>query len=502
MSVIKQLAGQTAIYGVSSMFARILNFLLTPLYVTSFSTAQYGEVSELYANVAFFMVLLSFGMETAFFRFSKTEENKNSVYNTALTFIAFSSGAFMLVGILFTQSIAEIIGYASRPDFVIYLALILGFDAFASIPMAKLRNENRAKKFAQINLINIGTNIFFNLLFIAYAKTSLDQGNKTALVEILYKPEIGIAYIFISNLIATLVKILLLLPEFLQVKWQLNKKLLKNMLIYSLPLMLGSFAGIINETFDRILLRRIIEPEHGVEFAKEQVGIYSGIYKLAILISLFIQAFRYAAEPFFFSRAKEKDANETYRTVMNYFVLAVSIMFMVIMMYLDIFKWLLPKTEYWEGLHIVPILLFANIFLGIYYNQSIWYKLSGQTKFGAYIAIGGAVLTIGMNILLIPILGYVASAWTTFVVYGGMMVTSYFLGQKHYPIPYNLKKVGFYLVFALVLFGLSWCFKYFITENIGATLSFNSALLFFYLWFVFNLEGISLKGIFKNLLRG
>jgi O-antigen/teichoic acid export membrane protein len=498
MSVIKKLAGQTAIYGVSSMFARILNFLLTPLYVTSFSVAQYGEVSELYANVAFFIILLGFGLETAYFKFSKSENDQSKVYGTALTSIAFSGGLFILIGLTFTQSIADFIGYASRPDFIIYLSLILGLDAFSSIPMAKLRNEGNAKRFAQINLINIGTNIFFNLLFIAYAKTSFDQGNKTALVELLYNPEIGIAYIFISNLIATGVKLMLLYPEIIRVKWQINKLLLKRMLIYSLPLMIGNFAGIINETFDRLLLRRVIEPEHGIQFAKEQVGIYSGVYKLSILISLFIQAFRYAAEPFFFARAKDKNANETYRTVMNYFVLAVASMFLFILLYLEIFKWLLPKTAYWEGLHIVPVLLMANIFLGIYYNQSIWYKLSGQTKFGAYIAIGGAILTIGLNLIFIPILGYVASAWTTFLVYGGMRVTSYLLGQKHYPIPYNLKKVFFFLIFAVGLYGLSLGFKYFFQDSVILCLGFNTLIFGFYIWFIIKLEGIDVRSMLKK----
>lgn len=498
MSVIKKLAGQTAIYGVSSMFARILNFLLTPLYITSFSTAQFGEVSELYANVAFFMVLLGFGMETAFFRFSKTEGDKTGVYSTALTFLAVSSGLFILVGFLFTQSIAELIGYASRPDFIIYLALILGLDAFATIPMAKLRDEGRAKKFAQINLINIGTNIFFNLLFIAFAKTSYDNGNRTALVELIYHPAIGIGYIFISNLIATGVKLLLLYTEIVKVKWQINRRLLINMLVYSLPLMLGSFAGIINETFDRILLRRIIEPVDGVEVAKQQVGIYSGVYKLSILISLFIQAFRYAAEPFFFARAKEANANHTYRTVMNYFVLAVSIMFLFILLYLDIFKWLLPDKEYWEGLYVVPILLMANIFLGIYYNQSIWYKLSGQTKFGAYIAMGGAALTVVLNLLFIPVLGYLASAITTFLVYGGMMVTSYLLGQKHYPIPYNLRKTSFFILFAVALYLVSLGFKVLFPESLGMALGFNTLLFSFYLWFIYNLEGLSFRELLKK----
>ena len=270
------------------------------------------------------------------------------------------------------------------------------------------------------------------------------------------------------------------------------------MLIYSLPLMLGSFAGIINETFDRILLRRVLEPEYGVVFAKQQVGIYSGVYKLSILISLFIQAFRYAAEPFFFARAKEKNANETYRTVMNYFVLAVSVMFLFILMYLEVFKWLLPKKEYWEGLHVVPILLIANIFLGVYYNQSIWYKLSGQTKFGAYIAIGGAIVTIVLNVIFIPILGYVASAWTTLLVYGGMMLVSYYLGQKHYPIPYNLRRSGFFLLFAIALYGISVGFKIIFPDSILIILSFNTLLFSFYLWFIYKLEGIDIKSLLKN----
>ena len=501
MSVIKQLAGQTAIYGVSSILGRVFNYLLTPLYTYSFVQEKYGEVSEMYAYVAFFIVLLTFGMETAFFKFSSSEDNKSKVYNTAFTSVIFTSVTFILFGLIFTQSIADFIGYASRPDFVVYFAFILGIDAFCSIPLASLRQQNKAKRFAIINLTNIGVTIFFNLLFIAFAKTNFDNENHTAIVDFLYKPEIGVAYVFLANLLASIVKLLMLLPEVIKLRWELDYKMLKTMVIYSFPIMIAGFAGIINETFDRLLIRRIIEPEQGVVYAKEQVAIYSGVYKLAILISLFIQAFRYAAEPFFFAQEKQKDSKTIYAKVMNYFVLAVSIMFLFVLFYLDIFKYFLAPS-YWVGLKIVPILLFANIFLGIYYNQSIWYKLSGQTKFGAYIAIGGALLTIGLNILLIPMLGYVASAWTTFIVYGGMMVASYFLGQKHYPIPYNLKKVGFYLLFSLVLFGLSWCFKAFITDSLGATLSFNSALLFFYLWFVFNLEGINLKGIFKNLLRG
>ncbi|MEN9001104.1 MAG: polysaccharide biosynthesis C-terminal domain-containing protein, partial [Flavobacteriales bacterium] len=240
------------------------------------------------------------------------------------------------------------------------------------------------------------------------------------------------------------------------------------------------------------------EPEQGVLIAKQQVGIYSGVYKLSLLVTLFIQAFRYAAEPFFFARAQDKNANETYRTVMNYFVLAVSVMFLFILLYLEIFKWFLPDKDYWEGLHVVPILLIANIFLGIYYNQSIWYKLSGQTKFGAYIAIGGAIVTVVLNLLFIPILGYVACAWTTLIVYGGMMLVSYRLGQKHYPIPYNLRKSGFFLLFAISLYGISVGFKTIFPDSLLLILGFNTVLFAFYLWFIYKLEGIDIKSFLKN----
>jgi len=500
LSVIKKLAGQTAIYGVSSILGRVFNYLLTPLYISSFTPEVYGENTEMYAYVAFFMVVLTFGLETAFFNFSTKKENdKESVYSTALTFLAGSSVLFILIGLLFTQSIANIIGYASRPDFVLYFVFILAFDAFSAIPMARLRQENKAKKFALINLANIGVNIFFNLLFIWYAKGQFDENSTNWLSEMFYKPEIGIAYIFIANLIASSVKLALLYKEILLVKWQWNMQLLKQMLVYSLPLMFAGFAGIINETFDKILLRKLLEPEHGIVYAKQQVGIYGGVYKLSILISLFIQAYRYAAEPFFFAKAKDKDAKKTYAYIMNYFVIVVSILFLGVVLYLEVFKWiLLPNEAYWIGLKVVPILLLANVCLGIYYNQSIWYKLSHQTKYGAYLAIGGAILTVILNVIFIPSYGFVASAWATLAVYFSMMVASYFLGQKHYPIPYNLKKIGFYLGFTFVIYGISLAFKYFFPDNIWVILTFNTGLMAFYLWFIVRLEKIDLRGILKR----
>ena len=499
MSVIKKLAGQTAIYGASSILARVFNFLLTPLYIKRFTTEVYGENTEMYAYVAFLMVVLTFGLETAFFNFStKENKDKESVYSTALTFLAGTSVIFIVLGLVFTQSIADIIGYASRPDFVLYFIFVLALDAFSAIPMARLRQENKAKKFALINLANIGVNITFNLLFIWYGKGCLDDENTNWISEALYNPEIGIAYIFIANLIASAVKLLLLYKEILLIKWQWNIQLLKQMLIYGLPLMIAGLAGIINETFDKILLRKILEPEHGVVYAKEQIGIYGGVYKLSIIISLFIQAYRYAAEPFFFAKAKDADAKKTYAHIMNYFVIAVSVMFLGVLLYLEVFKLLLLNNEeYWVGLKVVPILLLANVCLGIYYNQSIWYKLSGQTKYGAYFAIGGALLTIILNVIFIPYFGFVASAWATLIVYASMMITSYYFGQKQYPIPYNLKKTSFYLTFALVLYGISVLFKYFVPESLWMELGFNTLLFVTYLWFIYKLEGINLKSLLK-----
>ena len=500
MSVIKKLAGQTAIYGVSSILARVLNQFLTPFYILVFVKASIiGQITLMYSYVAFFMILLSFGLETAFFNFSNKEKDKEKVYSSALTFIAVTSVLFIVFGSIFSQNLADLIGFSSRPDFVVYFAFVLGFDAFSSIPMARLRQEGKPKKFALINIANIGANIFFSLFFLWYCKGNYDAGNSNWLIDLIYNPELGIAYVFLANLLASLTKLVLLYKEIILIKWQWNIVLLKKMMIYGLPLMVAGFAGIINETFDKILLQKILTPKHGIEYAQQQVGIYGGVYKLSIIISLFIQAYRYAAEPFFFAKAKDKDAQKTYSMVMNYFVIAVCVMFLGVLLYLEIFKWIfVPREEFWIGLKVVPILLLANICLGIYYNQSIWYKLSGQTKYGAYLAIGGALLTIILNVIFIPYFGFVASAWATLAVYASMMVASYFLGQKHYPIPYNLRKIGFYLAFTLSVYGISLVFKYFFSENVGTVLTFNTALMGFYLWFIYKLEGINLKGFLKR----
>jgi len=296
--------------------------------------------------------------------------------------------------------------------------------------------------------------VALNFFFLGYCMTSYQAGETNFIIDALYNPEIGVGYVFISNLAASVFKILMSLPTFYGIKLTFNLSLLKKLLIYGSPLLIAGLAGIVNETLDRILLKYLLFDTLGELEAMSQLGIYGACYKLSIIITLFIQAFRYAAEPFFFAQAKNKDAPEVYANVMNYFVAVCGLIFLGVTLYLDIIKFFIPNPEYWVGLKVVPILLLANICLGIYFNQSIWYKMTDKTKYGAYIAIGGAIITIVLNVILIPILGYMGSAWTTLVVYALMVISSYLLGQRHFPVPYNLKKVGSYLALALVLFYL------------------------------------------------
>ncbi|MEO9532473.1 MAG: oligosaccharide flippase family protein [Crocinitomicaceae bacterium] len=455
MSVIKKLAGQTAIYGVSSILGRLLNYLLVPLHTSEtygFGESDYGIISEFYAFVAFFIVLLTFGMETTFFRFVNRSEDKEKTFNQAASIVIVLSSLFLITVVIFSQSIANWMGYPDYQNFVIWFAAILAVDATTSLFLAKLRFRNEAKKFALIQLSSIGVNILLNLIFI------LGFWDNT-------QPELslGIGFIFLANLISSFVKPLLLFKEVSLFRFVWDKAMAKAMFIFALPLAIAGFAGIVNETIDRILVKRLLmgdgTPEQ-LEYAQAQVGIYSANYKLSILITIFIQAFRYAAEPFFFSLEKDEGKDKVYSKVMTYFIAIVTLMFLVISLNLDLFKWFIPNTSYHEGLKVVPILLLANICLGIYYNQSIWYKLADKTKFGAYIAIGGAILTLALNFALIPVFGYLGAAWTTLAVYFSMMVASHILGQKHYPIKYNLRKAGLYTFSALILFSIGYFIDY------------------------------------------
>ncbi len=456
MQALKKLAGQTAIYGLSSIIGRFLNYLLVPLHVVQFTTDQYGVITEMYAYVAFLVVLLTYGMETAFFRFSnRKDQDPNKVYNMAFCAVGFSSFLFIVLSFIFQQPIADWLRYPNHNEYVAWFAMIVGLDAVSSIPLAKLRSLNKAKTFAAINLSNVAINIGLNLFFIAYCMPAYEEGTRNFLINTFYSPEIGVGYVFMSNLAASLVKFLVLIPFMRTRQWQLDLALIRKMLIYALPLLVAGLAGIVNETLDRVLLKRLLIDKLGPIETLSQLGIYGACYKVSIIISLFIQAFRYAAEPFFFSYSKEKDSKETYAKIMNYFVVVCTTIFLGVLLFMDFIKYFIPNEDYWVGLKVVPVLLLANICLGIYYNQSIWYKMTDKTFMGAYIAIFGAIITVVLNIMLIPVFGYEGSAWATLICYASMVLVSYFLGHKYYPIPYQVGRVIFYILVALGIFMLT-----------------------------------------------
>ncbi len=447
MNTIKKLVGQTAIYGLSSIVGRFLNYLLVPLYTYNLPTEQYGVVTELYAYVSFLIIILTYGMETGFFRFSEIETNLNKVYSTTLTSLLSTSSLFIIFFLVFYKNVASAIGYSSHPEYILWFAFIIATDAFVSIPFAKLRRENKAVKFATIKLINIFVNVGLNLFFIKLCPYLIEQNPDSWVVAFGFG-DISIKYIFISNLVASLITLILLLPDIFGVKLEFDKALLKKILIYSLPLLVAGLAGMVNETLDRILLKVLLPASSDI---MQQIGIYGANYKIAILMTLFIQMFRYAAEPFFFSQAKEKDAKEIYAKVMKFFVIFGLLIFLFVMLYIDAIKYFIG-ADYRSGLKIVPIILLANLFLGVIYNLSVWYKLTNKTKFGAYIALIGAGITILLNIILIPKIGYMGSAWATFFCYLLMMIISFIWSRKTYKIVYDLKSLLFYFFLALVIF--------------------------------------------------
>lgn len=491
MNPLKKLAGQTAIYGLPSILLRILGYLLTPLYTRVLDTQEYGSYVYLYSVVAFMIVVLTYGMETAFFRFYSKDEKNEKVYATSLISLLFTSAFFVVLMLIYTTPIARAIGYEGRPDYIRYFCFILAFDAISAIPFAKLRAQNKARRFALLRMINIVINIALNLAFLLLIPAIISgsaQGGSW--FTSLFPTQNLVQYIFISNLVASAVTLLLLIPEMKISFHAFSPRLLGSMLKYALPLLIAGFAGIINETFDRVLLKHLLP----ADIADSQVGIYGACYKISILITLFIQAYRYAAEPFFFSQAGQKDAKQIYSQMLTYFVLIISIIFLVTMLYLDVIILFIGK-DFREGRPVISILMLANICLGIFYNLSIWYKLTSQTLYGALMAVIGAVITVVLNLWMIPDYGYMGSAWATLICYFVMMVISYRLGQKHFPIRYNLRKIAFYLGGALIIYFVSTLFD---SQQISVRLLIGTVLLVLYLTVVTILEYANLKRIISS----
>ena len=479
MNPLKKLAGQTVIYGLSSVVGRLLNYLLVPLYTRYFLPEEYGVITELYAYVAFLVVILTYGIETSFFRYSQKSPNKKTVYSTALISLLITSTIFVSIIYFNAFSIANWLQYPNFPEYIRWFAIIIGLDAVSAISFAKLREQNKASRFALVRLVNIFINIGLNLFFIIYCPYALENGlSSVGFVNSVYSADIGIGYIFIANLIASMVTFLMLFPEMIKSVWIFDKSLWKQMMIYGLPLLIAGLAGMTNETIDRILLKHLLLD---TENASSELGLYGAFYKLSILMILFIQTFRFAAEPFFFAQEKEKNARKVYADVMKYFIIITSFIFLSVSLFYDFIILFLGENYHDpRGFKVVSILLAANLFLGIYYNLSIWYKLSEKTKYGAYLSIFGAIITLILNFILIPIIGFVGSAWATLVCYFCMTVTSYFLGKKHYKIPYPLRRIFLYLGLTLFLFSTSVYFNF--------NMIFNSIYIILFISVAFFLE--------------
>jgi O-antigen/teichoic acid export membrane protein len=449
MGIIKKLASQTAIYGISSIFGRFLNYLLVPLYTYSFSAAEYGVVSEFYAYAGFFSVLLLFGFETGYFRFrDKEHQGRDIAYSTALIFVVLVNLGFLLFILLVNQRLSAALHYANHPEYVLCFTLILILDAIASIPFARLRAEDKSFRFAGIKVTEILITVLLSLFFIIYWP-KLYEENPHSWIAKIYDPAIGVGYIFIANLIASIFKFILLTPQLAGLAWGFDRALFARMIRYSLPMVVIGFAGIINEMLDRALLKYLLP--YDLQTNMKMLGIYSACYKLSILMSLFIQAFRYAAEPFFFAYSGNSDARTVYAKVLKFFVIFCVFIFLLVTLFIDFFKYFVGE-EFRAGLEVVPILLLANLFLGIYVNLSIWYKLTDRTLMGAFVSLAGAALTIVLNIWWIPEFGYVGSAWATLACYASMAIASYILGRRYYPVAYDVKRVIAYITLGVGLY--------------------------------------------------
>jgi len=485
----KKLAGDTAIYGASSIVGRFLNWWLVPYYSFMFLPGEYGVVTNMYAYVAFFLVLLTYGMETSYFRYASKSEDPEKVYSTSIISLFFTTVSFVLLASAFRHEIAALIRYPDHPEYILWFALILGIDAFTAIPFARLRLNNRPVKFAFIKLVFIAFNIGFNLFFISLCPKIISN-NPDSVIHLVYSEEIGVGYVFISNLLASAITLILLLPEIFRMNFVFDGKLLRQMLSYGFPILIVGLTGMVNQNIDKVLLPFLIPEEQNPMF---QLGVYGANYKLAVLMNMFIQAFRYAFEPFFFARRGSKDDPKVYATVMKYFVIFGLLIFLGMVLYIDIIK-VIIDTEYHVGLKVVPIVLLANLFFGIYFTLSLWYKLTDKTRYGAYMALVGAAITLILNILLIPVMGYMGSAIAVFTCFLFMMILSYILGQKFYPVPYDLKRILSYFVLAMVLYSVS-----FYTRDLTNVLKY-SAHTFFLLFFLITVA-INEKGELKKLIK-
>ncbi len=462
MAGLKSLAKETAIYGVSSIVGRFLNYLLVPVYTIALpaSSGGYGVVTNIYAWVALILVLLTCGMETGFFRFAnKGQDDPMRVYSITLLSVSIGSLVFVALGLLFLEPIAGWLEYGEHPWYIGMMMIVVAMDAIQSIPFAYLRYKKRPIKFAALKLLFIFLNIALNLFYYVIL-----EGN-------------DVGYAFLFNLVCTSVVMVCMIPELRGFTYVLDKELLKRMLRYSLPLVILGVAGILNQVADKIIFPFVYPDEAE---ATIQLGIYGAASKIAMIMAMFTQAFRFAYEPFVFGKSKEKDSREMYAQAMKFFIIFTLLAFLAVMFYLDILRHVIGR-DYWDGLRVVPIVMAAEIFMGIYFNLSFWYKLIDETRWGAYFSLTGCIILILMNIFLVPQYGYIACAWAGFTGYGVAMLLSYFVGQKKYPIQYDLKAIGMYVLLAAVLYVAA---EYVSIDNIYLRMAYRTVLLLLFIAYV------------------
>ena len=451
MSVLKTVYKQTFIYGLATVVPRMLSFLVVRLHTDKSvleNVADYGDVSIIFAYFVLFNVILAYGMETAFFRFFNKEPSKAKVLSTATISIIASSLGFLGLGLLFQQQIADLTHI--HVNYITLVVWTLFLDALVIIPFAYLRAQGKPIKYTAVKLTNVVVNLALNIFLLVYLK-ALSADN--SIWDSIYIANFEVSYIFIANLVASAVTLLILLPFYFKINYKIDTVLWKKMLRYALPVLVSGVAFSVNETFDRVLLERLL-PE---SIAKTSVGMYSACYKLALFMMLFATAYRLGIEPFFFSQSKTKDATKNYAKILEFFVICGALILLIVVVFVDVLKLILiPNEAYWEAMKVVPILLLAYLFLGIYHNLSVWYKITDRTKFGAYISVIGAGITLLVNLMFITSFNYMASAMATLAAYFSMMLLSYYFGRKHYPIPYNIKKIGLYLALSISLSALSF----------------------------------------------
>lgn len=475
------MAGETVWYGASSIFAKFFVQLLTPYLTLEFrGSPDFGKMSLVYAMIPFINMGALFGLDYAYFRFIVKKDTPRNLYSTLLISLITTTIIITAVIIYFRAPVASALDVAAHPGYITLSALIIGLDALSALPLAKLRHEGRPRKFAFIRATGVIVYVAFIFFFLSVCPHVL-KAHPNSVMGFIYHPAFGpVGYVLLANAIQNLVQLSMLVPLVKGLQWTFNLPLWREVMGYSLPLTVASMAAMINETFDRIILDWRLP--HANNYAAYQVGIYSACYRFSLLVTLFVQAFRMGAEPFFFRQSVEESAQRTYARVMKFFVIFVCGIFLFVMLYLDVLKYFVQDPTMYVGLKVVPILLFANIFLGIYYNLSIWYKLSSNSRPGAYITLVGAAITLVVNYFFIPMFGYMASAWATFLCYGSMMVISFIWGQKVYPVPYAWKKLLAYMAIVLLVYfvytGLSRISHSLVYRLAVATILLGSYVLF------------------------